>query len=181
MISAYCLKSVMPHYQTFALLMSTNMTLSILSHVVDFSQFWPRSSEATYFLEYCNRRQCDVGIYLLNQPVPGAAIHLLQNLGTRQDVRVPAMQTLHYRLWVKVHALTSRLSSLRSLYVNMVGLWLTVSLAVFSGLTMFSIYKNCDPLTNGDIRTSDQVTAAAIYSSSLLTITWTSCCYLTKH
>ncbi|TKS70714.1 Sodium-coupled monocarboxylate transporter 1 [Collichthys lucidus] len=44
-----------------------------------------------------------------------------------------------------------------SLYVNMVGLWITVSLAVFSGLTMFSIYKNCDPLLNGDISTPDQL------------------------
>ncbi|KAE8298291.1 Sodium-coupled monocarboxylate transporter 1 Electrogenic sodium monocarboxylate cotransporter [Larimichthys crocea] len=44
-----------------------------------------------------------------------------------------------------------------SLYVNMVGLWITVSLAVFSGLTMFSIYKDCDPLTNGDISTPDQL------------------------
>lgn len=44
-----------------------------------------------------------------------------------------------------------------SLYVNMVGLWLTVSLAVFSGLTMFSIYKNCDPFTNGDVSSSDQL------------------------
>uniref|UniRef100_UPI0037E7502D sodium-coupled monocarboxylate transporter 1 n=1 Tax=Semicossyphus pulcher TaxID=241346 RepID=UPI0037E7502D len=44
-----------------------------------------------------------------------------------------------------------------SLYVNMVGLCVTVSLAVFSGLTMYSIYKNCDPLTNGDIGTPDQL------------------------
>ncbi|XP_037535385.1 sodium-coupled monocarboxylate transporter 1 [Nematolebias whitei] len=44
-----------------------------------------------------------------------------------------------------------------SLYVNMVGLWVTVSLAVFSGLTMYSIYKNCDPLSNGDITTPDQL------------------------
>ncbi|XP_040059071.2 sodium-coupled monocarboxylate transporter 1 [Gasterosteus aculeatus] len=44
-----------------------------------------------------------------------------------------------------------------SLYVNLVGLWLTVSLAVFSGLTMFSIYKDCDPLANGDIGTHDQL------------------------
>ncbi|KPP65702.1 hypothetical protein Z043_115869, partial [Scleropages formosus] len=33
-----------------------------------------------------------------------------------------------------------------SLYVNMVGLWVTVTLAVLSGLTMYSIYKDCDPL-----------------------------------
>uniref|UniRef100_A0A3B4VJS6 Solute carrier family 5 member 8, like n=1 Tax=Seriola dumerili TaxID=41447 RepID=A0A3B4VJS6_SERDU len=44
-----------------------------------------------------------------------------------------------------------------SLYVNMVGLWVTVSLAMFSGLAMYSIYKNCDPLTNGDISTPDQL------------------------
>ncbi|XP_059185587.1 sodium-coupled monocarboxylate transporter 1 [Centropristis striata] len=44
-----------------------------------------------------------------------------------------------------------------SLYVNMVGLWVTVSLAVFSGLTMYSIYKNCDPLKNGDINNPDQL------------------------
>ncbi|XP_053171733.1 sodium-coupled monocarboxylate transporter 1 [Scomber japonicus] len=44
-----------------------------------------------------------------------------------------------------------------SLYVNMVGLWVTVSLAVFSGLTMYSIYKNCDPLENGDVTTLDQM------------------------
>ncbi|XP_030585093.1 sodium-coupled monocarboxylate transporter 1 [Archocentrus centrarchus] len=44
-----------------------------------------------------------------------------------------------------------------SLYVNMVGLWATVSLAVFSGLTMYSIYKNCDPLSNGDVGTPDQL------------------------
>lgn len=44
-----------------------------------------------------------------------------------------------------------------SLYLNMIGLWATVSLAMFSGLTMYSIYKNCDPLGNGDVSTSDQL------------------------
>lgn len=43
----------------------------------------------------------------------------------------------------------------------MVGLWVTVSLAVFSGLTMYSIYKDCDPLTNGDVGSTDQVNTAA--------------------
>lgn len=56
--------------------------------------------------------------------------------------------------------------SLRSLYVNLVGLWLTVSLAVFSGLTMFSIYKDCDPLANGDIGTHDQVGLLAVIIAS---------------
>ncbi|XP_036386670.1 sodium-coupled monocarboxylate transporter 1 [Megalops cyprinoides] len=44
-----------------------------------------------------------------------------------------------------------------SLYVNMVGLWATVSLAMFSGLAMYSIYKNCDPLTNSDVEAPDQM------------------------
>lgn len=44
-----------------------------------------------------------------------------------------------------------------SLYVNMVGLWVTVSLAMLSGLTMYSIYKKCDPLLNDDVSTSDQL------------------------
>lgn len=44
-----------------------------------------------------------------------------------------------------------------ALYVNMVGLWVTLSLAMLSGLTMYSIYKRCDPLTNGDVSTSDQL------------------------
>ncbi|CAM4628231.1 hypothetical protein PO909_005338 [Leuciscus waleckii] len=44
-----------------------------------------------------------------------------------------------------------------SLYVNMVGLWVTVSLAMLSGLTMYSIYKDCDPFTNKDVGASDQL------------------------
>lgn len=62
----------------------------------------------------------------------------------------------------------------------MVGLWVTVSLAVFSGLTMFSIYKNCDPLTNGDVDTPDQVNAAVIVP--LLIRAWYkhAVCYVTK-
>lgn len=55
------------------------------------------------------------------------------------------------------------LSCFRSLYVNMVGLWVTVSLAVFSGLTMFSIYKNCDPLSNGDVNSPDEVNATGCF------------------
>ncbi|KAM9408554.1 sodium-coupled monocarboxylate transporter 1 [Pholidichthys leucotaenia] len=44
-----------------------------------------------------------------------------------------------------------------SLYLNMVGLWVTVSLAVLSGLTMYSYYKICDPLSNDDVGASDQL------------------------
>lgn len=58
------------------------------------------------------------------------------------------------------------LSCFRSLYVNMVGLWVTVSLAVLSGLTMFSIYKNCDPLSNGDVNSTDEVNATGSFSTA---------------
>ncbi|XP_051931099.1 sodium-coupled monocarboxylate transporter 1 [Hippocampus zosterae] len=44
-----------------------------------------------------------------------------------------------------------------ALYVNMVGLCVTLSLAMLSGLAMFSIYKNCDPFTNGDVGSTDQL------------------------
>lgn len=63
--------------------------------------------------------------------------------------------------------------------MNMVGLWVTVSLAVFSGLTMYSIYKNCDPLSNGDVGTSDQVSTPAFFA--LLVITRTLCIFLMQH
>ncbi|KAK2889526.1 hypothetical protein QQF64_028298 [Cirrhinus molitorella] len=44
-----------------------------------------------------------------------------------------------------------------SLYINMVGLWVTVSLAMLSGLTMYSIYKDCDPFTNKNVGATDQL------------------------
>uniref|UniRef100_A0A3Q1FAR9 Solute carrier family 5 member 8, like n=1 Tax=Acanthochromis polyacanthus TaxID=80966 RepID=A0A3Q1FAR9_9TELE len=44
-----------------------------------------------------------------------------------------------------------------SLYVNMCGLLVTVTLAMLAGLTMYSIYKNCDPISNGDVGSSDQL------------------------
>jgi hypothetical protein len=45
----------------------------------------------------------------------------------------------------------------RSLYLNYLGLLATVSLAMFCGLTMYSIYMKCDPLTNNDVGSPDQV------------------------
>lgn len=62
-------------------------------------------------------------------------------------------------------------NTFRSLYGNIIGLWLTVSLAVFSGLTMYSIYKNCDPLTNGDVGALDQVSKCK--TAMALTQAWT--------
>ncbi|XP_056435268.1 sodium-coupled monocarboxylate transporter 1 [Gadus chalcogrammus] len=44
-----------------------------------------------------------------------------------------------------------------SLYLNYLGLLATVSLAMFCGLTMYSIYMKCDPLTNGDVGSPDQL------------------------
>uniref|UniRef100_A0A3Q1GH70 Solute carrier family 5 member 8, like n=1 Tax=Acanthochromis polyacanthus TaxID=80966 RepID=A0A3Q1GH70_9TELE len=62
-----------------------------------------------------------------------------------------------------------------SLYVNMCGLLVTVTLAMLAGLTMYSIYKNCDPISNGDVGSSDQVTTAAVLS--LLVIAQTPCIF----
>ena len=45
----------------------------------------------------------------------------------------------------------------RSLYLNYLGLLATVSLAMFCGLTMYSIYMKCDPLTSGHVGSPDQV------------------------
>ncbi|XP_068614522.1 sodium-coupled monocarboxylate transporter 1-like [Brachionichthys hirsutus] len=44
-----------------------------------------------------------------------------------------------------------------SLYINLVGMLVTLSLAMLSGLTMYSIYRKCDPFTNGDVSTRDQL------------------------
>uniref|UniRef100_A0A8C5A121 Solute carrier family 5 member 8, like n=1 Tax=Gadus morhua TaxID=8049 RepID=A0A8C5A121_GADMO len=44
-----------------------------------------------------------------------------------------------------------------SLYLNYLGLLATVSLAMFCGLTMYSIYMKCDPLTNNDVGSPDQL------------------------
>ncbi|XP_078098556.1 sodium-coupled monocarboxylate transporter 1-like isoform X2 [Mustelus asterias] len=44
-----------------------------------------------------------------------------------------------------------------SLYLNMVGLWITAVCAVFAGLTMYSIYHQCDPLTLKQVKAPDQL------------------------
>lgn len=98
----------------------------------------------------------------------------IYSINQSQVQRYISCKTLgHAKMWVflqfhtnpssppHTHTLRNLLSSTRSLYLNMVGLWVTVSLAMFSGLTMYSIYKNCDPLGNGDVSTSDQVRDAA--------------------
>ncbi|XP_019332687.1 sodium-coupled monocarboxylate transporter 2 [Alligator mississippiensis] len=44
-----------------------------------------------------------------------------------------------------------------ALYLNLVGLWIILVCAVFSGLVMYSHYKNCDPWTAGFISAPDQL------------------------
>ncbi|XP_067863346.1 sodium-coupled monocarboxylate transporter 1 [Heptranchias perlo] len=44
-----------------------------------------------------------------------------------------------------------------SLYFNMIGLWITATCAVLTGLTMYSIYYQCDPLTSKQVRALDQL------------------------
>ncbi|KAG7268287.1 hypothetical protein CRUP_036735 [Coryphaenoides rupestris] len=44
-----------------------------------------------------------------------------------------------------------RLQTFESLYVNLVGLLVTLSLAMFCGLTMYSIYMKCDPSPTIDL------------------------------
>nr|XP_056702507.1 sodium-coupled monocarboxylate transporter 1-like [Euleptes europaea] len=44
-----------------------------------------------------------------------------------------------------------------ALYLNLVGLWIVISSAVLSGLSMYSIYKDCDPLTLGLVKAPDQL------------------------
>ncbi|XP_036619738.1 sodium-coupled monocarboxylate transporter 2 [Trichosurus vulpecula] len=44
-----------------------------------------------------------------------------------------------------------------ALYLNLVGLWLILACAVFSGLIMYSYFKNCDPWTAGIISAPDQL------------------------
>lgn len=111
-------------------------------------------------------------IYAINQSQVQRYIACKTLTHAKMWVFLGSWVTLYEWVWGNVHALTGPLLSLRSLYVNMVGLWVTVSMAVFSGLTMYSIYKGCDPLKNGDISTPDQVITTAICLFP--------CCFLTK-
>ncbi|XP_067850192.1 sodium-coupled monocarboxylate transporter 2 isoform X2 [Heptranchias perlo] len=44
-----------------------------------------------------------------------------------------------------------------ALYLNLLGLWVIIVCAVFSGLIMYGYYVNCDPWTAGFISASDQL------------------------
>ncbi|XP_066490585.1 sodium-coupled monocarboxylate transporter 1-like [Tiliqua scincoides] len=44
-----------------------------------------------------------------------------------------------------------------ALYVNLLGLWLTLSSATLSGLAMYSVFKDCDPWTAKKVAAPDQL------------------------
>lgn len=121
-----------------------------------------------------------VSIYSINQ----SQVQRYISCKTLGHAKMWAFQHCHINTsigckWSLMH-ITVPLLLFRALYVNMVGLWVTVSLAVFSGLTMFSIYKNCDPLTNGDVGTPDQVYAAKIITQTPCSLSFTKALFLKK-
>ncbi|XP_062990743.1 sodium-coupled monocarboxylate transporter 1-like [Elgaria multicarinata webbii] len=54
-------------------------------------------------------------------------------------------------------ACKTQLHAKMALYLNLVGLWITLSSAAMSGLSMYSIYKNCDPWTAKYVLAPDQL------------------------
>ncbi|KAG2468446.1 SC5A8 protein, partial [Polypterus senegalus] len=71
-------------------------------------------------------------------------------------------------MWTSIYAINqsqvqryiscrSQLHAKMSLYFNMVGLWITVTLAMVTGFTMYSIYSQCDPLSVGKVSAPDQL------------------------
>uniref|UniRef100_G1KLR1 Solute carrier family 5 member 8 n=1 Tax=Anolis carolinensis TaxID=28377 RepID=G1KLR1_ANOCA len=54
-------------------------------------------------------------------------------------------------------ACKTRLHGKLSLYINLVGLWITLSSAVMCGLSMYSVYKDCDPWTAKYVSAPDQL------------------------
>ncbi|XP_069485977.1 sodium-coupled monocarboxylate transporter 1-like [Ambystoma mexicanum] len=54
-------------------------------------------------------------------------------------------------------ACKSRFQAKMSLYVNLVGLWAILTCAVFSGLAMYSIYRDCDPWSANFVSAPDQL------------------------
>ncbi|KAM3858990.1 sodium-coupled monocarboxylate transporter 1 [Diretmus argenteus] len=44
-----------------------------------------------------------------------------------------------------------------ALYLNLIGLWSILLCSVFAGLCLYSVYKNCDPWTTGQVSAVDQL------------------------
>ncbi|XP_061438712.1 sodium-coupled monocarboxylate transporter 1-like [Rhineura floridana] len=54
-------------------------------------------------------------------------------------------------------ACKSQSQAKKSLYINLFGLYLTLGCAVMCGLSMYSVYKDCDPWTAGFVSAPDQL------------------------
>ncbi|XP_030070517.1 sodium-coupled monocarboxylate transporter 1 isoform X2 [Microcaecilia unicolor] len=50
-----------------------------------------------------------------------------------------------------------RLNFWESLYINLLGQWVILTCAVLSGLCLYSIYRDCDPLTSKTVSQQDQL------------------------
>ncbi|XP_078077200.1 sodium-coupled monocarboxylate transporter 1-like [Mustelus asterias] len=44
-----------------------------------------------------------------------------------------------------------------ALYLNLIGLWVILVCTVLSGLSMYSLYRDCDPWTSGKVKAPDQL------------------------
>ncbi|XP_030070516.1 sodium-coupled monocarboxylate transporter 1 isoform X1 [Microcaecilia unicolor] len=51
----------------------------------------------------------------------------------------------------------SRVQAKLSLYINLLGQWVILTCAVLSGLCLYSIYRDCDPLTSKTVSQQDQL------------------------
>ncbi|XP_029453335.1 LOW QUALITY PROTEIN: sodium-coupled monocarboxylate transporter 1-like [Rhinatrema bivittatum] len=51
----------------------------------------------------------------------------------------------------------NRFQAKLSLYVNLVGQWVILTCAVLSGLCLYSVYRDCDPLTSKTVSQQDQL------------------------
>ncbi|XP_042745867.1 sodium-coupled monocarboxylate transporter 1 [Lagopus leucura] len=54
-------------------------------------------------------------------------------------------------------ACKSRFHAKMSLYINLIGLWVILVCAALCGLSLYSFYKDCDPLTAGQVSALDQL------------------------
>ncbi|XP_067906294.1 sodium-coupled monocarboxylate transporter 1-like isoform X2 [Heterodontus francisci] len=51
----------------------------------------------------------------------------------------------------------TRLQAKVALYLNLIGLWIIIVCAGLSGLSMYSLYHDCDPWTSGKVKAPDQL------------------------
>ncbi|XP_043823642.1 sodium-coupled monocarboxylate transporter 1-like [Dromiciops gliroides] len=54
-------------------------------------------------------------------------------------------------------ACKTRFQAKLALYLNLLGLWIILTCAVFCGLSLYSVYRNCDPWTSHKISAPDQL------------------------